>query len=554
MPKVLCPIPPKAVAEIEERTGIPLKGWDRCPPRFVSARPSARGLVFDVDAVVRVLLALRDLPHTKGRQWGGTPFVAAPWQIVWIIAPVFGWKRRNGRRLIRELWYEVPRKAGKSSLAARLALILLAADDEWGAEVYAAATTTQQARQVGDDAAMVVRASPVLSGVLQVQKDLIKAPNTGGIFRVLSRIADAAHGLNVSGGVIDEVHVHKSRDLIDAIETGTAAREDPLLIYITTAGDDDETTIYAEKHNYAVKLTKGEAHNEGIWVVIWAAADDADPLDEATWAACNPNFPASPTLQYLQEKADKARTEPSFMPTFKRLHLNIRGTAAAAAWPGAEAWPRGAGMVLEDKLKGKPALGGLVAASASDLSAVCWVFKNPEGPGRWFLWRWFIPAGGMDDLDRRTDGVASSVWVKQGMLRVTEGDVLDHAAHIDQITRDAKTFDVSELGYDPNGSIGIVSPLMEANVLDCVPFYATSPGSSLLDWERLLRSGDANHGGDAIAAWQVHHLRVKDAATGVLKIDRRASTDNVFGIAAGEIALRLALMEVEKKPATLVSF
>lgn len=537
---------PVPIADLEAALGRSLDGWDRSPPRYVSPVPDTDGAWFDVGAVVRVCEALAALPHTKG-QWAGAPFVPEPWQIAWLIGPVFGWKHPDGRRIVRAVWDEVPRKNGKSSISSRIGVVLLAADREPGAEVYAAATTETQARIVFDEAAIVVRRADRLKGLVDVRGSVIRTPSGGGKFQVLSKVAEGAHGLNIHGGIIDEVHLHKNRGLIDAIETGTGARRQPLLWYITTAGDDDATTIYAEKHGRAVKIAEGEVVDPRMWVTIWCADADDDPFDPVTWAKANPNYPISPSHEYLEDRALAAQDTPTFLPTFLRLHLNIRSSITGTQWAGAAAWGTG-GMVVAEKVAGRPAWGGLVAASATDMATICWTFDDPDGNGVAALWRWFLPEDALPDLDRRTGGHAS-VWVREGRLRLTEGNVIDIGALTDQIMADSRVFDVKELAYDPNGTIGIVQPITEARALTVVPIYATSPGSSLIDMERLVKSGEYQHGGDPIAAWQVRHMVVREAATGIWKIDRAGSSDIVFGIAAAELALRRYLVANRRQSA-----
>lgn len=537
------PIPLEAIEELEQRLGRSLEGWDKCPPRHVSPQPE--DATFDIDEVVRVVRVLRKLKHTKDR-WAGTPFEPEPWQIVWVIAPVFGWKDPEGFRVARKLWLEIPRKNGKSSLASRLAVFLLVADRQMGAEVYAAATAETQARQVFDEAKLVVQRASVLKGKVEVLASVIRAPRTAGIFRVLSRVGDTAHGLNVSGAVVDEVHLHKNKALIEAIETGTGARSQPLVVHITTAGDDDDTTVYARKHTYAVKVADGKVSDPSIWVTVFAADPKADPLSEETFASANPNYPISPTRRSFEDAVRVAREIPAELASYKRLHLNIRGTTGEQAWDGTDAWSTGLQLVTPDKVKGKPVWLGLVASSASDLTAVAVTSRNPQGTGWWCWWRWFCPEESLEFLDRRTEGQAS-VWASEGRIELTGGNVIDVARHTEVIRELAKTYDMRELAFDPNGAVGVISPIVEEYDDRVVPIYATNPASALLDWERLLRAGEFHHGGDPIATWQVAHLRVKESAAKIVKIDRKLSTENVLGIAAAELALRRALLAAEPR-------
>lgn len=546
------PFPAEVLPELETLLGRSLEGWEDRAPTFYAPPPGdgVKGSWFDVAAVVRVVNQLRAMPHTKGR-WRGAAFEPEAWQIVWIIAPVFGWKTADGLRIVTEVWDEIPRKNGKTTLSARLGLILLAGDGEYGAEVYAAAGSKEQAGFMFEPAKAVAEHSAALKPKLQVLSSVIRAKKTGGIFRVLSRAGDLAHGANVHGGLIDEIHVHKDRGLIDAIDSGTGAREQPLIIYTTTANDGDDQTIYGELHGRALRIARGEATDPSTWVVIWCALPGEDPFAEATIQRVNPNYPVSPSKAYIDRKIRKAQDTPTWLPTYKRLHLNVQTALDAAAWAGAEGWRECGGMVPLEKIKGKRAWVGMVSASSTDLTSIAIVTKNPEGSGWWALWRWFIPEESFPMLVQRTDGGAQ-VWRDEKRLTVTEGDVTDVAAHTETIRQIAKTYDVVQLAYDPNGAVGVISPLVDELDDRLLQVYATNPGSALLDWERLLRSKEFNHGGDPIAAWQVPHLRVKEASTSIVKIDRRASTENVSGIAAAELALRRALIDVEKPPSRLV--
>jgi phage terminase large subunit-like protein len=544
-PGAACPIPLWAIAKLEEELGRSLEGWEAKEPLYHSPSPEASvaDAWFDIAAVVHVVKALRRMPHTKG-EWARTPFEPATWQIVWLLAPVFGWKYADGLRIVREIWDEIGRKNGKSAIGSRVGLVLAAADGEYGGEVYSAATSTEQAKQVFNESRMVAERSAALKRRADILTAVIRFPRTGSIFRVLSRIADAAHGLNVHGAVVDEVHLHKSKDLIEAIETGTGARRQPLILYITTAGDDDETTIYAEKHRDAIAIARGEVIDPSVWVVIWAAEKTDDPFDPVTWAKANPNYPISPSHAYLEKKAQKAQRTPTFLPTFLRLHLNIRTAFAGERWSGSDSWGTigNAGMVPEEKLKGRKCWGGLVAATATDMTAVAWIFGNPEGkPGVWALWRYFLPRDQLFELDRRTNGIAT-VWASEGKLTLTEGNQIDVDAHVAQIRADCAIFDVRELAYDSGGAIGIVQPLMAAKLTTFIPMHANTPGSSLIDWERMVRAGEFNHGGNPITAWEISHLVVRETGGATWRIDRKGSPENVYGAVAAEIALRRYLV------------
>ena len=508
------------------------------------------------------------LVHTKD-PWARQPFLLAPFQRDDIIRPLFGTETfdKDSRTWVRRYslaWLEMARKNGKSELLAGIALLLTGADDEEGAEVYGVAKDTDQASLVFSVARRMVELSPVLSEHFKIYPTnrRIVYPKTDSFYRVIAADALGNLGQNPHGIVFDEVIAQPNGELWDALKTGFGTRRQPLMIAATTAGSDPASFAKLE-HDFSARVAEDPSLAPRRFVFMRNMAPDADASDEESWKDPNPALGLFLRPQALRDEYESAKNNPREMRAFMQFRLNQwQNVPEDSALPIAEVWSNGAGIVGEDKLKGRKAWGGLVAASSTDLSALCWVFDNPEPnrTGYWFLWRWAVPEESLPDLDRRTNGLASSEWAKQGgPLKVTPGGVLDTAALIDQVRRDCRTFDVQQLGYDPNGTIGVVSSLLEDRVVDAAPIYPTSPASALMDWDRLLRGAEgehmqANHGADPLATWQVFHGRAKEAATGVLKIDARASTENIFGIRAAEMGLRLALMSQEKKPAKLVSF
>lgn len=507
----------------------------------------------------------RLLVHTKD-PWARQPFLLAPFQRDEIIRPLFGTETfdkdsRTWVRLYNLGWLEMGRKNGKSELLAGIALLLTGADDEEGAEVYGVARDTEQAGHVFDVARRAVELSPVLSEHFKIYPTnrRIVYPKTASFYRVIAADALGNLGQNPHGIIFDEVIAQPNGKLWDALKTGYGTRRQPLMIAATTAGDDPSSFAKLE-HDFSARVVEDQALAPRRFVFMRNLPADADPADESRWGEPNPALGIFLRPQVLRDEYESAKNNPREWRAFLQFRLNQwLNVPADSALPIAEVWDNGAGLVVADKLKGRRCWGGLVAASSTDLSALCWVFTNPEGEGYWFLWRWAVPEESLPDLDRRTEGLASSVWVPEGRLKVTPGGVLDTAALTEQIRADCAIFDAQVLGYDPNGTIGVISSLLEDRVVDVAPVYPTAPASALMDWDRLLRGSEpdaiqANHGADPLATWQVFHGRAKEAATGVLKIDARASTENVFGIRAAELALRLALMDVEAKPATLVSF
>ncbi|MFB6535120.1 terminase large subunit [Streptomyces noursei] len=508
--------------------------------------PQREGAYFDVPAARRAISAIETMKHTKGR-WGGSPLKLAPWQKVWIIAPVFGWLWLDpelGRpvRVARTVWIEVPRKAGKSTLSSGIGLVLLLADREIGAEVYAAAGSLPQAERVFDDAKRMALTSRAIRGRVEVLRGLIRVPRTGGVFRALSKIAETAHGLNVSGAIVDEVHVHKRRDLIDAIETGTGARDQPLVVYITTADEGTEGSIYDEKHTYTRRCADDVISDPGHYGVIWAAEEGDDPYTEETWRKANPGLGVSPSLAYMRREAAKARSTPSYFPTFCRLSLNRR-MRSSSRWLPLPLWDENAGAVDEKRFRYRRAWGGVDLSAVSDLSAwVLVVESRKPGVELEVISRFWLPEERIDELEAQLQ-VPLKQWADDGLLTLTEGDAIDYGAIEKQIIADCRRLDVQRISYDRMFAGQLVQRIeQKTRGVDVVPVAQTylgmSPGSKEL--ERLLREGRIHHGGNPILRWNASVVEVyRDGNDNLrpVKPDRGKSSARIDGIAAVVMAL-----------------
>ncbi|MFJ9207506.1 terminase large subunit [Streptomyces sp. NPDC102264] len=525
---------------------------------MVAAQASqAPGAYFDVPSARRALDAVQSFRHTKGR-WGSTRLKLDPWQVVWVIAPIFGWLAHDpelGRavRVIRSAWIEVPRKNGKSTLSSGIGLVLLLADREIGAEVYAAAGSLPQAERVFDDAKRMALTSRAVRGRVEVLRGLIRVPRTGGVFRALSKIAETAHGLNVSGAIVDEVHVHKRRDLIDAIETGTGARDQPLVIFITTADEGVEGSIYDEKHTYTRRCADAVVSDPGHYGVIWAAEEGDDPYAEKTWRKANPGLGASPSLAYMRREANKARSTPSYFPTFCRLSLNRR-MRSSSRWLTLPVWDANAGAVDEQRFRYRRAWGGVDLSAVSDLSAwVLAVESRKPGVELELISRFWLPEERIDELEAQLQ-VPLRQWADDGLLTLTEGDAIDYGAIEKQIIADCRRLDVQRISYDRMFAGQLVQRIeQKTRGVDVVPVAQTylgmSPGSKEL--ERLLREGRIHHGGNPILRWNATVVEVyRDGNDNLrpVKPDRGKSSARIDGIAATVMALDGYVRRPLKRP------
>jgi phage terminase large subunit-like protein len=419
---------------------------------------------------------------------------------------------------------------------------LLLADREVGAEVYAAAGSLEQARRVYEDAKRMAETSKAVRGRVEILRNVLRVPRTGGVFRALSKIAETAHGLNVSGAIIDEVHVHKSRDLVDAIETGTGARDQPLIVFITTADEGEEGSIYDEKHTYTRRVAEGVVKDPGHYGVIWAASEDMDPFAEETWRRANPGLGVSPSLSYLRREAEKAKSTPSYFPTFCRLSLNRR-MRSSARWLPMPLWDANAGTVDEKKFRYRRAWGGVDLSAVSDLSAwVLAVESRQPGVELELISRFWLPEERVDELEAQLQ-MPLRQWAREGFLTLTEGDAIDYGAIEKQIIADCRRLNVQRVSYDRMFAGQLVQRIdQKTKGVDVVPIAQTylglSPGSKEL--ERLLREGRVKHGGNPILRWNAACVEIYSDGNDNIrprKPERHQSSSRIDGIAAAVMAL-----------------
>ena len=525
-----------------------------CPPRIKTPEPSkVRGAQFDPARVDKVLAAFALLRHTQG-QWAGRPLIPDSWQIAYILAPVFGWVKWDKdsdtyARIIRSFYVDVPRKNGKSTIMGGICIYMMAADGEPGAQVVCAATTLRQAGFVFAPIKALAEKSPALKRHVKTVGSKIIHPKSASYIEAVSSVADAQMGANVHFGGIDELHIHKTPDLVEAIETGTGARRQPLIGIITTADSGKKNTIYSRKREYVEQLARGAIKDPSTYGVVWAADPKADPFSEETQKSANPGYGISPTRSYLKSAAAEAQQSPADLAKYLRLHLGLR-TKQETKYLDLGVWDRNGSIVDEAKLKGRQAYGGLDLASTSDLNALCWLF--PAAVGFDAIWRLWTPEANLEALDKRTAGMAT-VWVRAGFLTLTPGNVSDYGYIRAQINRDRETFDVRGIAYDPWNAMSLVNDLMSDNA----PMVLTRQGLVTLsaptkELQRILLEGTAErpmfrHGGNPAVRWQADNFTVKFDAAENVKPDKGAAPDKIDAIAAAIDAMSLVLAMEPKR-------
>lgn len=506
---------------------------------------AARGLHFDRQAAEHALRFFGFLKHSKG-EWAGQPFELSGWQqfLIWCL---FGWKRADGLRRFRTAYIEVPRKNGKSTLSAGIGLYLMVADGEPGAEVYAAATKRDQARITHSEATRMVKASPALGRMVKTYRDNLHILATAAKFEPLGADSDTMDGLNVHGALIDELHAHKTRAVVDVLDTATGARRQPLIFEITTAGY-DRASVCWEHHEYSRQILEGTIQDDA-WLAYIATIDEGDDWqDPAVWAKANPNYGVSVKPDDLQRKADKAAKMPAAQNGFLRLHLNV-WTQQSDRWIDLDLWDANAGEVDEDALAGRVCYGGLDLSSVADLTAWVMAFPRAGDPDEVdILARFWCPASRLTDSANQYQAQYQA-WAREGWLQVTDGDAVDYGFIKRQILEDASTYRLIDMNVDRlfQGYQLSMELADEGISLFGMGQGFISMAAPVKEFERRLLEKKLHHGGNPILRWMAGNVAVKQDPAGNLKVDKAESQGKVDGIVAMVMALDRAMRQEKPK-------
>lgn len=430
-----------------------------------------------------------------------------------------------------------------STLAGGLAIYLTCADGEPGAQVIAAATSERQAGFVFQPVKQLAQKSPALKSNVKAYQKKIVHPRSGSYFEAIANVADAQHGANVHGAIIDELHIHKAPELVETIETGRGSRRQPLVVIITTADDGKPNTIYERRRQRVEAAASGTINAPHVYGVIWAADPKDDPFVEATWRVANPGYGVSPTARYLATKAADAKQSPADLAAFLRLHLGLR-TKQSTKYVTLEEWRRNAGQIDEATLNGRVAFGGLDLGNVADLTALCWLF--PDGTGYDALWRFWLPEDRVDHLSRRTAG-GIRLWIDQGWVVTTPGATTDYDYVLAQIREDRKAFKVRQIGFDPWNANQLTKQLLaeRAPLVEVRQGYK-SMSPPLKEIKRLLAAGTAEvpllrSGENPVMPWMTDNLAVAMDPSGNVKPDKSTAADKIDGWSALVTAMSRAM-------------
>jgi phage terminase large subunit-like protein len=496
------------------------------------------GLWFDTEQAERVVSFFGLLKHSKG-EWAGQPFILEPWE-AFIVGCLFGWKRAEGTRRFRTAYVSVARKNGKSTLTAGIGLYLAFFDSEPGAEVYAAATKREQAKIVWSEASRMVKATPALKRRITAFVANLHVESLAQKFEPLGADADNMDGLNIHCAIIDELHAHKTRHMLDVLTTATGARRQPLIFVITTAGFDRESVCW-EQHDYSVKVLEEILPDDTFFAYVAAIDEGDDWRDEAIWPKANPNLGVSVKTEDLRVKCQRAIEVPGQQNAFRRLHLN-EWTEQADRWLDMAVWDENDDAVDPEALEGQSCYAGLDLSTTQDITALELFFPAASDGGDVVSYFW-LPKENLRGRVLR-DHVPYDVWARQGLVRLTEGNVVDYDVIRADINALGEQYDIREIAIDRWNSTQLQTQLI-GDGFTVVPFgqgfaSMTAPTKEL---ERLVLERKLRHGGHPVLRWMASNVAVRQDPAGNIKIDKAKSTERVDGMVALAMAVGRAMVQ-----------
>jgi phage terminase large subunit-like protein len=492
-------------------------------------------------AGARAVRLINQLTHTKGK-FAGQTFDLRKWQVR-VVKQLFETKA-DGLRKYRTCLLMLPRKNGKSELAAALAIYFLLFDGEIGAEVYSAAADKDQAALVFNVAAQMIRNDPELLAqceIIDSQKRIVHR-KSGSFYRAISAEAYSKHGFNASVVIYDELHAAPNRELWDVLSTSQGARLQPMMIAITTAGFDRHSILW-ELYSHAKRVEENPALDPTFLPILFEAPIGADWTDEKVWHAANPALGDFRSLEEMRIAAQRAKAIPAQQNTFRRLYLN-QWTEQDERWLDLATWDLCKGAVDLDSLEGRECYAGLDLASTRDVTAFVLVFPDGEG-GYDVLPHFWVPADTMADRVKR-DRVPYDQWERDEFLSTTDGNVCDYDSIREAIRELSEKYDIREIAYDRWGATQLVTQL-QADGATCVPlgqgFGSMSAPTKELD--KLIAGGAIRHGGHPVLRWMAGNVAIEQDAAGNVKPSKKKSTEKIDGIVALIMAIDRATRNAE---------
>lgn len=506
--------------------------------------------LFDQAKADKVIAFVELLPHVKGH-WAAARGIARRIQLEgwqkFILANIFGWVRKaSGLRRYRIAYVCVPRKNGKSVLAAGAGLYMLAADGEYGAEVYSGATSEKQAWEVFRPAKLMAERTPAYRSAYRVEvnaKSIVTA--SGG--RLEPVIGKPGDGASPSCAIVDEFHEHPTDELYDTMVTGMGARRQPLMLVITTAGSDAAGPCAALQADVK-KVLDGTVDNDELFGIVYGIDKEDDWTSETSLVKANPNFGVSVGPDFLRSAQRYAEQNARKQSVFKTKHLNV-WVSVREAWMNMHWW----GMQADPSLRRRD-FSGDHYASALDLSSKLDITARIDcfrrriaGKDHYYLFgRYYIP----EETAAEPENAHYQGWIHDGHLAATDGNIIDYQRIEDDILEDCEIGRPAVIGFDPWGATHLSLRLQEEHglaVID-IPQNVANLSDPMKQLEALVKDGRLHHDGNPCLAWMIGNVTARPDAKDNIYPRKESFEKKIDGAVAAIMALSRVLVPAEQKP------
>lgn len=480
----------------------------------------------------RAVNFIHTLKHTKG-EWAGQPFRLQGWQENEIIRPLFGTVWDNGQRVYRKGYISTPKKNGKTELGAAIQLTTLHVDREMSAENYGAAGDKSQASLMFDGAKFMTEHTVDLKRRSRIvdSRKRIAIYETNSYYQVVASDGQLRQGINPHCVTYDELHVAKDRKLWDAFSSAQGARRQPLLLAFTTAGFDKNTICY-EIYDHAKEVLKARERGEEIDPMFFAyiaeAAEEDDWTDPEIWKKANPSLGVTVNMEFLQGEFIIAKSNPAEEMKFRQYYLN-QWTESSSKWITDVSWMESKGEVDAKKLEKEVCFGGLDLAKTTDIASLVLGFPREESIIKLLPFFWIPEERVREKMEK--DRAPYDIWIKQGFIRTTPGNVIDYGFIKRDIIKLDEIYRIREIGYDDWAATQIVQELEGENI-KMIPlrqgFKTLSPPT--LELETRVMQKKIHHGNNPVLLWMIGNTVVERDAAGGIKPSKKKSTKKIDGI------------------------
>lgn len=483
------------------------------------------------------------MPHVEG-EWETENIVLQPAQIFFVVQ-LFGFRKHDGTRRFTEVVFATARKNAKTTLAAAIMLSCFCLERENGAQVISAATTGSQARILWKIAKTMLEKRSNLRAVFDIEPfaNSIVRYDTSATFKPINSKASTQDGLNPSHTNLDEVHAHKTPDLLNVLRSAAGARKNPLWLYTTTEGYETPGP-WPELREMAKRVLERVIEADHFLAVLFMMDDDDDELDETKWPKANPLIYVNPViLEEMRKQKINAANMPSARAEFRIKRCNLPASSAKGLI-NLYRWNRCAGPVDLDALVGAECWAALDLASTQDMNSWRLLWRKD---GRWFTWgRYWVPA---DQVKQRTETnrVSYAGWVESGLITVTPGNTTDYDTIAEAIRADCKRFNPRKIGYDPWNAASLVNALTADGLpLELFVQGYKSYNPAIKECERAYLSETLSHGGNQVLRWNMANVVPTYDTNLNVKPDRKRSADKIDGACTLFMCFGLAIAEQDE--------